>query len=78
MKLVDLMHDHLINVRSLEGAQVQAALLADYAASGARARPQCLVQLLNAQQAAAPKNSNHLAKHLTQRQARHVALKLEA
>ena len=77
-KLVDLMHAHLVNVRGLEGAQVQAALLADYAASGARARPQCLVQLLNAQQAAAPKKSNHLDKHLTQRQARHVALKLEA
>ena len=82
-KLVDLMHDHLINVRGLEGAQVQAALLADYAASGARARPQCLVQLLNAQQAAMPKIPKHLAKHLTQRQARHQstkndALKLEA
>jgi hypothetical protein len=73
-KLVDLMHDHLVSGRGLDSTKVLAALLADYTASGARGRPQCLVQLLNAQQAAAPKT----LKHLGQRQARHVALKLEA
>jgi radical SAM superfamily enzyme YgiQ (UPF0313 family) len=82
-KLMDLMHGHLTSVRGLSGQQVQTALLADYAASGARGRPQCLVQVLNAQQVSAPKSP---VKALAQRQSRHVAqagrekdaLKLEA
>ena len=73
-KLVDLMHDHLVNLRGLERATVQAVLLTDYLASGARGRPHCLATLLNTQQASAPKS----AKHLTQRQARHTPLKVEA
>ena len=70
-KLVDLMHDHLVNARGLEAAEVQAALLGDYIASGARGRPQCLALLLNAQQNIRQKPSRHLA----QRQARHTSAK---
>jgi hypothetical protein len=74
-----LVHEYLANVRALDVERVQAALLADYTASGARGRPQCLAQRLSAQQAALPKTP----KHLAQRQARHQsskkdALKLEA
>ena len=70
-KLVDFMHDHLISVRGLYGADVQAALLADYASSGARGRPQCLAQSLSAQQIASQK----MPRHLAQRQARHASTK---
>ena len=73
-KLVDLMHAYLVGPHRLGGATVQAALMADYTASGARGKPQCLAALLGAQQAAAPKTF----KHLAQRQARHTALKLQA
>ena len=72
-KLVDLMHQHLTQMRGLESSAVAAALLADYLASGARGRPQCLMLMLSAKQAA-PKAARHLAK----RQARHADLKLEA
>ena len=72
-KLVDLMHEHLVSVRSLAAADVQAALLADYVASGARGRPQCLVQMLHAQQASTPK----APKHLAQRQTRHQSAKID-
>ena len=41
-KLVDLLHAHLTGVRRLAQHTVQAALMADYQASGARGRPQCL------------------------------------
>jgi radical SAM superfamily enzyme YgiQ (UPF0313 family) len=82
-KLIDWMHEHLTSVRGLSTDKVQAALLADYVASGARGRPQCLVQLLKSQ-ADAPQQSRE--KTLTQRQGRHTAqakseqalLKLEA
>ena len=67
-KLVDLMHDHLVNVRGLESAAVHAALLADYTTSGARGRPQCLAPLLNARQAAIPKSPN---RQSSWRSARH-------
>jgi hypothetical protein len=77
-KLVDLLHRYLSETRAMGSAQVQAALLADYLASGARGRPQCLTATWGGQQAP-PK----AAKHLAQRQARHDAaksgsLKLEA
>jgi radical SAM superfamily enzyme YgiQ (UPF0313 family) len=77
-KLVDLMHQYLTQACGMGSAQVQATLLADYLASGARGRPQCLTAILGGQQAT-PK----AAKHLAQRQARHDAargdaLKLEA
>ena len=42
-KLVDLLHAHLTGVRGLADDAVQAALMADYQASGARGRPQCLM-----------------------------------
>ena len=67
-KLVDLMHDHLTHVRGLDSTTVQTALLADYTASGARGRPQCLTAMLAVQQTTATKSSRHLA----QRQARHA------
>ncbi len=82
-KLIDLMHEHLTSVRGLDACEVQVTLLADFSASGARGRPQCLVQSLNAQPVSAPKLP---VKALAQRQSRHVAqavrekdaLKLEA
>ncbi len=82
-KMVDLMHGHLTSVRGLNVQHVQTTLLADYSASGARGRPQCLATLLNVQQLSTPKLP---AKALVQRQSRHVAqapsendaLKLEA
>ena len=81
-KLVDLMYAHLVSVRGLNFETVQTALLADYTASGARSRPHCLAQLLNAQQAATLKTpktlDKHLDKHLAQRQARHQSSKVDA
>jgi hypothetical protein len=71
------MHEHLTLARALNQAEVRGALLADYLASGARGRPQCLALLLSAQQAAAVKTTKS-PKHLGQRQARHVSSKLEA
>lgn len=73
-KLTDLVHEYLANVRGLDVERVQTALLADYTASGARGRPQCLAQRLSAQQAALPKTP----KHLAQRQARHQSSKKDA
>ena len=73
-KLVDLMHDHLAGVRGLDFETVQAALLADYTASGARGRPLCLASLLSAQQNASQRTSTFL----TQRQTRHVSAKVQA
>ena len=70
-KLVDFMHDYLVTARGFYGLEIQAALLADYVASGARGRPQCLAQVLSAQQIASQKT----LQHLTQRQARHSATK---
>lgn len=67
-KLVDLLFDHLTGERGLAPEMVRAALLADYLASGARARPRCLATVLegaasSAQTQAAPR---------AQRQARHA------
>ena len=45
-KLLDLLHDHLVDVRGLPVEAVRAALLADYQASGARGKPWCLADLL--------------------------------
>ena len=64
--LVDALFDYLLNVRGLPHATVQAALLSDYIASGARANPQSLKGLLPKQQA--PEQSS---KTLAQRQERH-------
>ena len=70
-KLVDLLHEHLVSVRDLDAIHVQAVLLADYSASGARGRPQCLTNLLQVQPAKAKAS-------LSKRQARHAPLKIEA
>ena len=45
-KLVDLLHDYLIGQRPLVATAVRSALLADYLASGARGKPDCLAELL--------------------------------
>lgn len=72
-KLVDLLFDHLTEVRQLDAELVRAALLADYLASGARARPRCLAQLLEGAQAASPQ-----AAPRAERQARHAQQALRA
>ncbi len=68
-KLVDLLFEHLTTVRLLDGDEVRAALLADYSASGARARPACLAALLDASRAALPRPAS---KPRAERQGRHV------
>jgi radical SAM superfamily enzyme YgiQ (UPF0313 family) len=69
-KLVDLLFDHLTAVRGLAGDDVRAALLLDYRASGARGRPQCLGDLLNAGRTALPAGAD---KPRSERQTRHVS-----
>ena len=66
-KLVDLLFEHLNSVRRLASDDVRAALLADYLASGARGRPQCLEVLQVAWPSAAVGRSGKPA-----RQARHL------
>ena len=68
-KLVDLLHEHLTAVRGLAGETVRAALMADYRASGARGRPQCLAGLLRSERMALPAASGKLR---SERQNRHV------
>ncbi|WP_341909660.1 DUF4080 domain-containing protein [Polaromonas sp. YR568] len=68
-KLVDLLFEHLTAVRGLPAEDVRAALLADYVASGARARPACLAALLDANRATAPLVAGDTR---TERQARHL------
>jgi len=67
-KLVDVVFEHLTGVRGLNEGEVAQALLADYRASGARGRPQCL-----AERAAAPAASGKLR---AERQGRHVSQSL--
>ncbi len=69
-KLVELLFEHLASVRGLDADAVRAALLADYRASGARGRPPCLADLLNAERTALPAGA---AKLRSQRQDRHVS-----
>jgi radical SAM superfamily enzyme YgiQ (UPF0313 family) len=68
-KLVDLLHEHLTAVRGLAGDAVRPALMADYRASGARGRPQCLAELLRSERPALPTASAALR---AERQGRHV------
>ncbi|WP_332778167.1 B12-binding domain-containing radical SAM protein [Polaromonas sp.] len=68
-KLVDLLFEHLTAVRGLAEHEVRAALLADYRASGARGRPQCLAELLSAERMVLPTASGKLR---SERQSRHV------
>ncbi len=69
-KLVDLLHLHLTAVRGLPAATVQAALLADYQASGARGRPACLAGLQQQRASASPPDAG--AQPRAERQGRHV------
>jgi hypothetical protein len=63
--LVDALFDYLCTQRHLSVAEVQATLLADYVASGARSNPRALRGLLPREAAQASANA------LTQRQQRH-------
>lgn len=67
-KLVDLLFDHLTQVRELNEQDVRAALLTDYRASGARARPRCLAGLLGSGQ-----KPQSASKSLSERQNRHLS-----
>ncbi|MDP3750813.1 MAG: DUF4080 domain-containing protein [Polaromonas sp.] len=69
-KLVDLLFEHLTQVRLLDSQQVSAALLADYQASGARGRPASLAALLARQQKSPAMPSG---KTGAERQERHVS-----
>ena len=72
-KLVDLLYAHLTAVRGLPSSEVTLALLADYRASGARGKPQCLAELLGAQKAALPlAHKKQSGTNLAERQAKHV------
>ena len=73
-KLVDLLFAHLTQVRALDPQAAAAALLADYQASGARGRPQCLAALLAGTQqtpsaAAGKARAERQGRHLGQQQA---------
>ncbi len=68
-KLVDLLFDHLTGPRGMAQDTVRQALLADYQASGARAKPKCLAALL---QAASP-SLTPAGQARAQRQSRHVS-----
>ena len=67
-KLLDLLHDHLVDVRGLPVDAVRAALLADYRASGARGKPLCLAGLLAVERVGPDAKRDSRQK----RQARHV------
>jgi radical SAM superfamily enzyme YgiQ (UPF0313 family) len=69
--LVDTLFDYLCAGCGLPATEVQATLLADYIASGARASPRTLKGLLPRQMAP----QNHAAKTLVQRQERHLAVR---
>ena len=69
-KLVDLLFAHLAELRGLDEKEVRAALLADYVASGARGRPQCLGVLLSA---GANPQAGLPDKRRAERQGRHLS-----
>ncbi|MGH8858144.1 MAG: DUF4080 domain-containing protein [Polaromonas sp.] len=68
-KLVDLLFDHLTIIRGQADHAVRSALLADYIASGARAKPACLADLLGAARTGMPLPEG---KRRAERQGRHV------
>lgn len=70
-KLVDLLFEHLTTVRGLNADVVRPALLADYLASGARAKPRCLAALLEGTPQAAHAGQA-LSAPRAERQARHA------
>lgn len=71
-KLVDLLFEHLTESFGMAQDTVRQALLADYQASGARAKPKCLAELLQAAnpsltpvgQARAQRQSRHVSQHV--------------
>ena len=67
--LVDALFDYLSRECGHDVAQVRQTLLADYLASGARARPACLREVLPAQPAPMPRHK----RALSERQDRHAA-----
>jgi hypothetical protein len=68
-KLVDLLHTYLSAERGMPAVLVRDALLADYQASGARGKPACLAEALQA--IAQPLTPAGQAR--AQRQGRHVS-----
>ena len=68
-KLVDLLFEHLTQARGLPEGAVRAAVLADYQASGARGKPQCLADALSAVRS---ETRERAANPRSQRQSRHV------
>ncbi len=66
--LVDALFDYLSRERGHDIEQVRQTLLADYLASGARARPTCLRDVLPAQAAPMPRHQ----RTLSERQDRHT------
>lgn len=68
-KLVDVLFEHLTGPRAMAENTVRQALLADYQASGARAKPKCLAALLQA----ASRSLTPTGQARAQRQSRHVS-----
>jgi hypothetical protein len=75
-KLVDLLHDYLTVESGMGQTQIQAALLADYQASGARGKPASLVNVLGAQ--ARLSRLPQSSPSLTKRQSLHALQKATA
>ena len=73
--LVDLLYEHLVQVRALAAEPVMQALLADYLASGARGKPRCLAEPLAAREAGRGRSLNAGAVQASRaaRQARHAS-----
>jgi radical SAM superfamily enzyme YgiQ (UPF0313 family) len=71
-KLLDLLYQHLAQVRAIPEAQVLATLLADYRASGAKGKPTCLGPALAAARTPEPKERQGLIATQNKRQIRHL------
>ena len=69
-KLVDLLHEYLVEHRSLDASAVRSALLTDYLASGARGKPDCLADLLLQARSTVPAGG---VRRQAERQGRHVS-----
>ena len=67
-QLVDALHDYLLAERGLAQGAVHSVLVADYVASGARARPETLRGVLPAQATPVPR----AVRQRAERQARHA------
>ncbi len=72
-QLVDALHAYLIDVRGLDADTVSSVLCQDYVASGARARPQSLQDVLPAQGPPRPRGAGHPAAP----QARHATADID-